>query len=419
MVKKYLPLDYKKTYSYFEKNIEFIDELIDERFCKYKYIKGKNKNYICGRHSKNMENGYCKYHIKYENKNMKTVNNIKINKYIKKDIIYCNHKSIRHENCKRRVKINGDLCIYHNLSFSNRKEIKHDIKLIRNMSCLYIIKHLNYNYNIDGFSQIRIKNNKFNIVITDDYKFIDNRTGHSGGGAIDLYMYILNKKFDESIKELNILFSFSSRNKNKTVDLKTQKIDKNNNLLLKEKKVNSIPNENKQNIRYVKDYLINKRYISKHIVDDAILNSKISADDKRNCIFYNEDKTYAFLRSTGIKKFTKSTGISNFIIYRYHNDNPLFIFESVIDILSYIDINNNINGTFISTNGNMMIKKVKDFIIKNDIKEVNYCFDNDIQGSKFINMLEQDLKFTNTTRKIIKPNYKDFNEDLKIIKTVK
>lgn len=74
------------------------------------------------------------------------------------------------------------------------------------------------------------------------------------------------------------------------------------------------------------------------IVNDAIINGKISADDKRNCIFYNEDKTYAFLRSTGI---------SNFIVYRYNNDNPLFIFESVIDILSYIDINNDIYGKWI------------------------------------------------------------------------
>lgn len=44
------------------------------------------------------------------------------------------------------------------------------------------------------------------------------------------------------------------------MNLKNTKFDKNNNLLLKEKKENFIPNENKQNIIYVKDYLINKRY---------------------------------------------------------------------------------------------------------------------------------------------------------------
>ena len=115
MVKKYLPLNYEKTYLYFKENTVIIDKLIDKNFCKYKYVKGKNKNYICGRHSKHMENGYCKYHIKYENKNTETVKNKKINKYIKKDKIYCSHKSIRHENCKRRVKENGNLCIYHNL----------------------------------------------------------------------------------------------------------------------------------------------------------------------------------------------------------------------------------------------------------------------------------------------------------------
>lgn len=77
MVKDYLPMDLNKTYNFisneYKNNIstnETIDFLLDDRFCRHIYSKGKNKSKICLSYIKNKKPGkpLCSRHYEIENK---------------------------------------------------------------------------------------------------------------------------------------------------------------------------------------------------------------------------------------------------------------------------------------------------------------------------------------------------------------
>jgi hypothetical protein len=241
-----------------------------------------------------------------------------------------------------------------------------------------------------------------------------------GKGVIDFYMYLTSSNYLETIKQLNNYFICSSSSPKKDKLLNYNKIKKcleNDGLKEKENKnidCKKIPLENKNNIKYIKDYLVNERFISYNYVKYLINKEYISADNNKNCIFYNEDKTYAFLRNIK-SNFKQHAGESNFIVYK--NDiSPLYLFESVIDMISYIDINKGLlKGIFACTGGNMMVNKIEK-LINNDIKEIIYCFDNDLQGKNITETIKDILKNYNIKHNIIVSTKKDWNEDLKTMK---
>ena len=132
-------------------------------------------------------------------------------------------------------------------------------------------------------------------------------------------MYIKKCTIQKAIKELNVIYlSFSS----KPNKLKERKEKININVKNKKKEnLNLIPVNFKENIKYIREYLIYKRHISEKLVNYLIHNNYIGSDKRKNCVFYNENHTYAFLRST-ISNFKQHTGTADFIIYK--NDiNPL------------------------------------------------------------------------------------------------
>lgn len=179
-------------------------------------------------------------------------------------------------------------------------------------------------------------------------------------------------------------------------------------------KTNDLPIIKTDNIKYVIEYLNDKRKISMKTINYLINKNYLSSDNNRNCVFYNEDKTYAFLRST-YSNFKKHAGQSNFIILK-NDKNPLYLFESVIDMISYIDmLDGMVRGIFACTGGNMMINKVEE-LINEDINEVIYCFDNDTQGNYIMNTIKDILKKYNLKNKINLPNEKDWNDELKKIR---
>lgn len=75
-----------------------------------------------------------------------------------------------------------------------------------------------------------------------------------------------------------------------------------------------------------------------------------------------------------------------------------------------------IKGTLSCTGGNMLLNKIEK-IINNNVKDIIYCFDNDIQGKKMIDFIKDKLKNYNINHIIHLPKNKDWNDDLKKIKS--
>lgn len=98
----------------------------------------------------------------------------------------------------------------------------------------------------------------------------------------------------------------------------------------------------------------------------------------------------------------------------------LIIAESSIDSLSFIELKKiePKNMLLCATNGQITQehKKVFEYLAKNTQgAEVYLCFDNDTKGKEFANIAKEFFK----EAKVQIPNFKDFNDDLKIVKTLK
>lgn len=283
------------------------------------------------------------------------------------------------------------------------------------MRCEDILDYIDIEYKKEGNNQYRIKNKNHNIVIRNNsyYDNYNTITG-KGKGCINFYMYIKNATYLETIKKLDILYSsFSSCIKNNEIikinfnnSPKEKKINKNF-----IKKDNCLPIINTNNINLIIEYLNKKRYISLKLINYLISRNYLSSDINKNCIFYNEDRTYAFLRGIN-SNFKKHAGVPDFIIYK-NSENPLYLFESIIDMISYIDLNNgNIIGKLASVGGNMMLNKIEK-LINNNVNEIIYCFDNDRQGKENVKYIINKLKGYNIKHKEIYPKNKDWNDELK------
>ena len=94
----------------------------------------------------------------------------------------------------------------------------------------------------------------------------------------------------------------------------------------------------------------------------------------------------------------------------------VYLFESPIDALSYLDIYENPYGALVSTNGEMMVSKVINFVSEHGVKTVFTCFDNDAKGDQFHNIIKEEMLGKKLNFKLIrkKPNnfFKDWNEYL-------
>jgi hypothetical protein len=448
----YVPLDtlyLNNIFNELKYKEDKIFELIDHRFCTYILRNGKNKGLICGRKSrKPLIDNCCLQHYKYLNKPPKEKE--KKTYYKKKEIKNkCIWLNKFNEPCKRNVKESNDFCTFHKINFKinniyvfiiiiyliliiitiiillffirpkENKKNKIDINNIKKNKIEDILIYLDIDFKNEGNNQIRIKNQKHNIVIRnncfyDNYNIIKGK----GRGCIDFYMYIKNTTYIETIKILNkiiLSFNFSSSPKN-YLNIKYNNRPKENNKnkyidFLNISKNNNLPIINNSNINYIINYLHLNRKISLKLINYLINKNYLSSDNNKNCVFYNNDMSYAFLRST-YSKFKKHTGIPDFISYK--NDvNPLYLFESVIDMISYIDLHNgNIKGVLACTGGNMMINKIEK-IINNDIKEIYYCFDNDNQGRENVKYIINKLKKYNIKHIELYPDLKDWNEVLK------
>lgn len=193
------------------------------------------------------------------------------------------------------------------------------------------------------------------------------------------------------------------------------------------------------------DYLVNKRFLDKDIVNELIENGSIfqaitTKGDYtfKNCAFVGFDKEnkpkYCSLRSIYEKSSFRQDVLNSDKNYGFAikgESHRLFTFESPIDSISHATIRklNNIDHTKDSriSCGGLNDKAITKFLEENkNIKEIVFCFDNDRdgkdgknqpfnQGQEFSKKCYHKFKELGYKTYVETPQNKDFNMDLSII----
>lgn len=463
-MRDYYPCIKKELEKYIIENKSICD-LIHNDFCSHTNLRGKYKNKLCLNKSKN-KNKLCIRHDFKELKKCSGINNRNkpCNRNIKKTSLYCNYcikKKSKIYNIEKNIyklkifdfnKLNNQITKYFNIkeyiyNLFLKKIInflyKYNISLtffiellkllimlsendknnhfyptsnisleeLNRIDCVELMKFIGYSPVREG-SRIRFENSNFNIVITNNILFFDNKTRYGNIGAINLYKHITKKNIIEVIKELKKIW-IDLKNKNVYYDFENNGIGKKNKINFNNivNKNSTVPKLYLQNIDNVKKYLINYRKLDKNIIEDMINNGMIGSDKYNNCVFYKKNKKTAFLRSSNPSiRFFKATGIMDFIVYNF-GDGPLYIFESPIDCISYYQLYKS-KGIYASTNGSTLINvnKIKDLIDNYNKYKITYlCFDNDKAGHNFTEKIKNNIN-KSLTRLI--PKNKDWNDDL-------
>ena len=318
---------------------------------------------------------------------------------------------------------------------------KEQIEKLKNID---LIKFCNTN----GLN-LKKENNAYRLLDFDGglYVFEKNNNQTSGfywhkfnrkGNAIDFFFFLFNDSYIEalnrlskasvqsldSIKSKASVQSLDTNENNKTV----QSLDRTKDFKLPERD---------NTLKQAYSYLINCRKINKAIIDDCIKQG-IIRQFKENQYTYvgfigkdaDNKPQYLMLRSTISnssfkKEFHNSNKKYGFKIFDKNTINidkkDIYIFESPIDLLSYMSLNvdkvNN-NNVFLSMGGISSLA-LEQFIFDYNptINSLNICFDNDKDqeynpGQE--NALKIKEKYNNKYKvHILKPLYKDYNEDLK------
>lgn len=260
-------------------------------------------------------------------------------------------------------------------------------------------------YHINGFGGLYINpiSNKWNC-------FSQNK----GGGPIQFCMFLQNNTWVEAVKEL---------------------IDKKSGYLLNSERVYERPKNKKEarkefilpdknnTFKHIIGYLIKTRNIGKDIVYNLIKENKLYEDKKRNCVFVGYDKNnnprYASLRSTNPNSTFKGEVKNSNKEYSFSikgASNSLYIFESPIEIISYLSILK-LNGISNFNHHMLLLGGLSDIALKRYLKyniiiqDIFCCLNNDppgIKGTKSI------IATYGSEYNVAKeyPDKKDYNEDL-------
>lgn len=230
------------------------------------------------------------------------------------------------------------------------------------------------------------------------------------GGPIQLVMHLENKTWVEAIKTL-LGSSYESSNINNRVYNKSR-----------ENKELNLPNKN-NTYNHVIAYLIQSRGIDKDIVYQMISSKKIYEDKRKNCVFVGYDKNnnpkYAGLRGTNTSIPFKGEVQGSNKGYSFNitntEDKTLYVFESPIELMSYMTLYKkycgedfNFNGLSLAGTSDIALER---FLKDNDISTINLCLDNDEAGKKAIVEIREKYK-DDYLIQIKLPKLKDWNEDL-------
>ncbi len=247
-----------------------------------------------------------------------------------------------------------------------------------------------------------------------------------GGGTIQFVMHMENKSWVEAVKELlNIPASQYPGSSSVREKPKEQG---------SEKKPFKLPEKN-DTYKHMFAYLINTRKIDKQIVYNLVKLKKIYENKYYNsCVFVGYDKDgetkYAAIRGTnpsmqyridvaGSDKsvpFTVNVRASNVCSDNTFSSNNLFVFESPIDLMSYLSLLKlhrikNFDAHFISLGGVCGLALERFLNEHPNIVEITLGLDNDEAGRFACEQIRQKYSDRCIIRRHL-PQNKDFNDDL-------
>ncbi len=189
-----------------------------------------------------------------------------------------------------------------------------------------------------------------------------------------------------------------------------------------EPKPEFVPPKLSKNMRRTFAYLIQTRKIDADVVQHFVNEKKIRETEQyHNAAFcgYNENSEMKqmHLRSTipGSRFFQDVEGSDKQYYFRHDGvDNKVYVFESPIDMLSYITLHkeNWQRHSYVCLGG--VAVDALNHILKNhpQIDTVYLCVDNDIAGDKAVKRIGEKLTGRNMQWQRLLPENKDWNEDL-------
>lgn len=238
---------------------------------------------------------------------------------------------------------------------------------------------------------------------------------NKGGLAIDFIQNFYNVSFPEAVSmllngETGVEMSQSELNKMNT-DSKPSKQFK-------------LPEAN-SDMKRVYAYLMKQRFIDRNVIDYFVQNKMIYEDKKyHNIVFVGYDENgvakHAYKRGTYTHaesyKGNEAGSNPDYSFHHIGGGNDLYVFESAIDMLSFITLNQRQwkEKNYVALDGIAEHAMIHILSKNRNINRVILCLDNDIAGIETTGRLKGILKLNdyNNVSKII-PFNKDFNEDLK------
>ena len=186
-----------------------------------------------------------------------------------------------------------------------------------------------------------------------------------------------------------------------------------------------VPPNKATNMNIVKTYLTKFRFIDEEIYDIFVLNKLIYEDNKyNNCNFVGFDRDgnvrHIHYQSTHITTNSfKANVLGSNSAYSFHwvgKSNLLYVFESPIDLLSYITLNPNNwkEHSYLALCGLSTSSIERFFYDHSQINTLVLGLDNDIKGLETMVRIKEE--FSNRGIQTVEarvPHFKDYNEDLK------
>ena len=227
-----------------------------------------------------------------------------------------------------------------------------------------------------------------------------------GGDAIDFVRRFYNKSYPEAMEYL------LGKCDGTLITAPT---------IVKKKKRFELPKPYR-NMDRVKNYLHYVRGIDEDIIEAfADENMIYESADYHNAVFVGYDKNgvslHANKRGIGKKSTFKGNVESSQPEYSFHwngKSNRLYLFESPIDMLSFISMNRDRWKQYSYAAGCCVSDRVMWQMLKDNpsISRVFLCLDNDEAGSLANSRISERLSQKGIDSEILVPIHKDWNEDL-------
>lgn len=259
---------------------------------------------------------------------------------------------------------------------------------------------------------------KHDSLILKDSKFYWN-SRHIGGNFHDLlkslYGYSKKQIWDITEKFLDDVYE------NKYIPTETIKTYEN------KKNVERPLNINEKNKSKIFEYLCDVRKMNENTVKYLYNNELVKIDNKNNILFNIKDKDenhidYEIIGTVENKKYKRNLTHYGFNIVKAKNISDidtLYVFESSIDLISYLELSKNNKIEFGNNIRFLSISGLREDILKNyidNIHKIHICTDNDLAGENFFNHIKEKYKDLEFFRE--KSINKDWNDDLKESKVI-